>query len=475
MRYLGFILLFFIVFDVFSVKAPILPTEPLAPVAPEFGTDKEINENTFESNFTKNSDIKDINLNVKQVNDAISYGLDVQVIEIVKRLKKSGDGEYNALLEKRLQKTFNVELKREILDLFLSLKYVGGVNVANYILDNYEIKRYPNNLINTAILYLKELGRRDFLQKTLIDILENKEGNIVATAAYYLGELSSIQYAKNMMDIYDKYSGNDGVKSAILIALGKSNAIEYENKIYEISLDNYENPTIKAAAIRALSYLVPEKITANADLYLQDNNNNSNIKIALIEALSRDVSLHSKEILQDFLRDSDDNIRVKAINAIQGHGDTISKEVLIYKIKSDPSLKVREVSGKALIDMGSGYEEIKNIILNPTTENNFKLTMFRHLLDKDVSSARLIALELLRIENIHKPSKVLTDVAMLLAARKGNFDDFYSKIISSRNVDLRNLAIKGAVYNKSTALSSRLKEIKKTTSSEYLRGLLTDY
>ena len=81
----------------------------------------------------------------------------------------------------------------------------------------------------------------------------------MATAAYYLGEISAIEYAKNMMDIYDKYSGNDGVRAAILIALGKSNAFEYENKIYEISMDTYENATIKTSAIKALSYLVPEK------------------------------------------------------------------------------------------------------------------------------------------------------------------------------------------------------------------------
>ncbi|AYE36657.1 hypothetical protein DB313_04260 [Borrelia turcica IST7] len=473
MKYLVFMLLFFIVFDIFAVKAPVLPTEPLAPNPPDF--DAIDTENNFDNNSTRVSNTKDINLDVNQVSNAISYGLDTQVIEIVKSLKRSGDSEYNSLLEKRLQKTFNIELKAAILDLFLSLKYRGGVDAANYILDNYESKRYPNNLINGAILYLKELGNKDDLKKVLIDILENKEGNIVATAAYYLGEISAIEYAKNMMDIYDKYSGNDGARAAILIALGKSNAFEYENKIYEISMDTYENATIKASAIKALSYLVPEKITENAELYLQNNNNNSNIKIAIIEALSRDISLKSKEVLQDFLRDSDETLRVRAVNAIKGHGDISAREALVYKIKSDPSFKVREASGKALVDMGSGYEEIRSIILDPTIENNFKLTMFNYLLDKNVGSAFLVALELLKKENINKPSKILTDVAVLLAAKKGNFDDFYSKIINSKNVDLRNLAIKGAVYNRSSALASRLKEIKRTTTSEYLKKLLKNY
>ncbi|UGQ17584.1 HEAT repeat domain-containing protein [Borrelia sp. RT1S] len=470
MRYLLFILLYFVVFDTFAVDDPLLPIEPVEPNPPEFNADKDI-KNSSHSSSIKNSGVQEGN----QVRDSIAYGLDVQVIEIVKRLKKSGDGEYNSLLEKRLQKTFNVELKGVILDLFLSLKHKGGVSVANYILDNYETRRYPNNLINGALLYLKELGSKDDLKKILIDILESKEGNIVSMAAYYLGEISAVEYSKNMMDVYDKYSGDDGVRAAILIALGKSNAFEYENRIYEISMDRYESPAIKASAIRSLSYLVPEKITENAELYLQDNNNNSNIKIAIIEALSRDVSAKSKEILQDFLRDSDEALRVRAVNAIKGHGDISAREALVYKVKSDPSFRVREASGKALIDMDFGYEEIKNIILEPTIENNFKLTMFAYLLDKNVSFAFLVALDLLKKENINKPSRTLTEVAALLATRKGNFDDFYSRIINSKDVDLRNLAIKGAVYNNSSALASRLKQIKETATSEYLKGLLKNY
>ncbi|ETZ19026.1 putative exported protein [Borrelia duttonii CR2A] len=42
-------------------------------------------------------------------------------------------------------------------------------------------------------------------------------------------------------------------------------------------------------------------------------------------------------------------------------------------------------------------------------------------------------------------------------------------------MNLMNLAIKGAVYNKSALLLDRLKEIKKTTNSEYLKKLLVNY
>ncbi|BCR19753.1 hypothetical protein BmHoA_00836 [Borrelia miyamotoi] len=471
MRLFYLIFLCFVIFNAFAIKISTFSDRFLVSQHFELGA----NKNYFRNASTKDSDFKNVNLNMKRVSDVISYGLDAQVIEIINSLKKSGDGEYNDLLEKRLQKTFNIVLKRSILDLFLSLKYSGGVDTANYILDNYESNKYPNDLINLSILYLKEFGNKASLKKTLIDILENKEGNIAAIAAYYLGELSSPEYSKDMMNVYDKYSGNDGVKSAILIAVGKSHAVDYENRFYEISVDSYENPSIKASAIRALSYFVPEKITENVGLYLQNNNNNYYVKAAILEALSRDISSKSKEILQDFLRDSDENIRVSAVEAIKGHGDIASKEILIYKVKSDPSLKVRETSGKALIDIGSGYEEIQNIMLDSIIENNFKLTMFVYLLDKDVNFALSVALKLLEKENINKPSKILTDIAMLLSARKGNFDDFYSRIINSQNINLMNFAVRGAVYNASSLLSGRLKEIKRTTSSGYLKKLLENY
>ena len=462
-------------FDTVAIKSQELSTIFLSSAQAGSENDKNVNKNYFNSNVTKNSNFKNINLNMKRISNVISYGLDIQVIEIVNSLKKSGDGEYNSLLEKRLEKTFNIDLKLSIFDLFLSLKYSGAVDTANYILDNYEINKYPNNLINVSILYLKEFSDKDSLKKKLINILENKDGNIAAIAAYYLGELSSPEYAKDMMDVYDKYSGDDGVKSAILIALGKSRAVDYENRFYEISIDSYENSSIKASAIRALSYFKPEKITQNIGLYLQSSNNNYYIKSAILEALSREISAKSKEILQDFLRDSDENIRVSAVNAIKGHGDIVSKEILIYKIKSDPSLKVREVSGKALIDTGSGYEGIQDIMFDSSLEIDFKLNMFGYLLDKDLNSALSIALKLLEKENINKPSKVLIGIAMLFSARKGNFDDFYSKIINSQNINLMNFAVRGAAYNKSSLLSGRIQEIKRTTTSTYLRKLLENY
>ncbi|EEH01157.1 conserved hypothetical protein [Borreliella finlandensis] len=469
MKYFYF-LFFLPIFNVYAqnVNSPTLPSPPLLP---------EITENKLveRENSSKGENFSNVGLDGKYVNDTILYGLDSQVTSIIKALKKSSDSQYNFSLKKRLEKTFNAELKREILELFISLKYSGGIDTANYILENYESKRYSNSLFGLAISYLKEFDDKEKLKKTLIDILENKEGNVVSIAAYYLGELNALEYSKNMMEVFEKYSGNDGARREILIALGKMAAVDYQDRIYEISLDNYEGPSIKAAAIEALSYLASDKVTENADLYLQSNNNNLNVKLAIIASLSKDSSLKSKEILQGFLRDSDDNIRFKAINAIKGHKDSSAKDILIYKLKSDPSLKVREVSAKALIDMDLGNIEIKNIMFDFKIDNNFKISMFSYLLDKDSLKALSIALEIVNKENINRPSNVLRGVASMLAGKKGNFDNFYSKIIDSKNIDLRYLALKGAVYNKSSSLSDKLKKIKSETNSEYIKMLLKDY
>ncbi|WNY63238.1 HEAT repeat domain-containing protein [Borreliella carolinensis] len=469
MKYFDF-LFFLLILNVYAqnVNPPALPSPPLLP---------EITENKLveRENSSKGENFSNIGLDGKYVNDTILYGLDSQVTNIIKALKKSSDSQYNLSLKKRLEKTFNADIKKEILELFISLKYSGGIDTANYILENYESKRYSNALFGLAISYLKEFDDKEKLKKTLIDILENKEGNVVSIAAYYLGELNSLEYSKNMMEVFEKYSGNDGARREILIALGKMVAVEYQDRIYEISLDNYETPSIKAAAIEALSYLAVDKVTTNADLYLQSNNNNLNVKLAIIVSLSKDPSLKSKEILQGFLRDSDDNIRFKAINAIKGHKDSSAKDILIYKLKSDPSLKVREASAKALIDMDLGDIEMKNIMFDFKIDNNFKISMFSYLLDKDSLKALSIALEIVNKENVNKPSNVLKGIASMLAGKKGNFDNFYSKIIDSKNVDLKHFALKGAVYNKSSLLSDKLKKIKSETNSQYIKVLLKDY
>ncbi len=148
---------------------------------------------------------------------------------------------------------------------------------------------------------------------------------------------------------------------------------------------------------------------------------------------------------------------------------------MIYKVKSDPSLKVREASAKALIDMDLGGIEIKNIMFDFKIDNSFKISMFSYLLDKDPLKALSIALEIVNKENVNRPSNVLKGIASMLAGKKGNFDNFYSKIIDSKNIDLRHFALKGAIYNKSSSLSDKLKKLKSETNSEYIKMLLKDY
>ncbi len=158
MKYLNF-LFFFLILNVYAqnVNSPTPPNPPLLP---------KITENRLEiENSSKGENYSNVGLDVKYVNDTILYGLDSQVISIIKALKKSSDSQYNSPLKKRLDKTFNADIKKEILELFISLKYSGGIDTANYILENYESKRYSSALFGLAISYLKEFDDKEKLKK----------------------------------------------------------------------------------------------------------------------------------------------------------------------------------------------------------------------------------------------------------------------------------------------------------------------
>ncbi len=177
MKYFYF-LFFLLIFNVYAqnVNSPTLPSLPLLP---------EITENKpiERENSSKGENSSNVGLDGKYVNDTILYGLDSQVTSIIKALKKSSDSQYNFSLKKRLEKTFNAELKREILELFIPLKYSGGIDTANYILENYESKRYSNALFGLAISYLKEFDDKEKLKKLLLTFLKIKR------AMWYLLQL----------------------------------------------------------------------------------------------------------------------------------------------------------------------------------------------------------------------------------------------------------------------------------------------
>ncbi len=113
MKYLNF-LFFFLILNVYAqnVNSPTPPNPPLLP---------KITENRLEiENSSKGENYSNVGLDVKYVNDTILYGLDSQVISIIKALKKSSDSQYNSPLKKRLDKTFNADIKKEYLNcLFL--------------------------------------------------------------------------------------------------------------------------------------------------------------------------------------------------------------------------------------------------------------------------------------------------------------------------------------------------------------------
>ncbi len=167
MKYFNF-LFFLPILNVYSqnINLPVLPNPPLLP---------ETTENKLEKKDSSRSEnFSNAGLESKYVNDTILYGLDSQVTSIIKALKKSSDSQYNFSLKKRLEKTFNVEIKKEILELFISLKYSGGIDTANYILENYESKRYSNALLGLAISYLKEFDDKEKLKKLLLRFLKIK-------------------------------------------------------------------------------------------------------------------------------------------------------------------------------------------------------------------------------------------------------------------------------------------------------------
>lgn len=165
------ILKFFIFFSYFKCVCSKcqLSNSPNPPLLPEItGNRLEI------ENSSKGENYSNVGLDSKYVNDTILYGLDSQVISIIKALKKSSDSQYNSPLKKRLEKTFNADIKKEILELFISLKYSGGIDTANYILENYESKRYSNALFGLAISYLKEFDDKEKLKKLLLRFLKIK-------------------------------------------------------------------------------------------------------------------------------------------------------------------------------------------------------------------------------------------------------------------------------------------------------------
>ncbi|MCE9501224.1 MAG: HEAT repeat domain-containing protein [Leptospira sp.] len=204
-----------------------------------------------------------------------------------------------------------------------------------------------------------------FLLKTK-DFTKNQ--NITSLIIATLGEIPGGNKSYEFLEakFRDKTTDSD-MRAQIVLYFGKIKDMRPENYLIDAMNDEAEDVTIRCYAINSLGKMKSSKSMVPIKSLLKKVRESKNkveikklspIKIYAIGAL---VALGDKEVVKElfsFARDDDANVRIRAIKQLGELKEKSALELLDYKSKRDPSLKVQAAAKKAI-------EEINGITTDP--------------------------------------------------------------------------------------------------------------
>ena len=136
---------------------------------------------------------------VQEKKAIILYGLESELINLIKELKEKEDDRFNNELVDSFSKAKSIALKTTIIDFFASRKLNSLDNFVLEILENLD--DYKTSEINASLYYAGENALKDSIPH-IISIIENDRFEFAEGAIKALGKIGGDSEALALVDFY---------------------------------------------------------------------------------------------------------------------------------------------------------------------------------------------------------------------------------------------------------------------------------
>jgi len=239
-------------------------------------------------------------------------------------------------------------------------------------------------------------------ESLMIKSLDNDSDDVKIAAIHGINKIKAVKAKKKLLKAIkaQDFSKDSRYTNALLISLGNFKAvelIEFAKKTFEdtkttkilrqnlvlffgrlkskkpkdfllkLYKDKEEDLTLRAYAVNSLGKLnikeatpAIKKMIAEIDLYsFKKKKKYYNLKIYSIQALVKMGDKAATPILMNALRSDNAMVRYRSIKLIKELKDKRTIDILKYKMKYDPSKKVRKEAEKALKELGVDVKKLK--------------------------------------------------------------------------------------------------------------------
>jgi len=319
--------------------------------------------------------------------DIIYYGLESEIINLIKELKVKEKDALNEDLVKLFNETRLSSIRTAILDFFGS---TTTPLLNEEVLKKLESIEDQKNTEMKALLYYVSQNKVEATKPFLHSIIEQKSEEYLVEALNALGKIGSEDDGAFLIDFYENIDVEDEkkeniIKEAILKSLDGIAPPESLDFFLNIIEDAGEGIMIRSYAITALSNIKNDDVLEKLiSIY---SSSEPHLRLASIKALSKFEGEDAKRTITEALRDSYYKVRLEAINGIK-EGDERAIDYLLYRGKKDPELSVKLVAIEKLTQLHSSKanEELVKMFNNDKVATSIRVKIADGLLKNDFDS-----------------------------------------------------------------------------------------
>jgi len=163
------------------------------------------------------------------------------------------------------------------------------------------------------------------------------------------------------------------IRERLIIYIGNTGSVAQKEFLTELYKNDDEDITLRSYAIKSIAKLKLKESTVDIKNMIKEidsypfNKKKKYYELYMqsVAALVEMGDTDSIALLMNSLRSDNTSVRLKALNLIKEFNDERTIDILKYKMKNDPSGKVRKAARKALedkglVEKGKGDEDSKN-------------------------------------------------------------------------------------------------------------------
>ncbi len=418
--------------------------------------------------FPEDNKPEEIKEDIKSLKDerleTIQYGIDTQVIDLLKILETEKNYEFNSDLLELLKSSTNSRLDQNIIGLFQKAEDDSAVEYAyKQLEEDYNLRD------NIKVVYLNYISKYQTTEiseylLSLIDV-ESNAISIAAITALGLSELDNI--IPTLIEYLEDSLFDSLRKPSIIESLGKLKATEAIEILSDIATDIYsDDKSLRWRAVVALGDIgSPESLPVLKSLYSDDD---PNLRNNTITALKNYPTEEVTNLLIQGLKDSFWKVRVNAATSLGELKIKKAVPILIYKSENDPDTRnVKSASLTALGEIGGtkAFDFIRKLYQNERADIGLRSIAIGILAEKDLSHS-LKTIEKVMEDEWGKDKPLILDYTckVLSTTKSSSLKDLYSKmLLYEESINLKLYALRGIMLN---SISSMKPEVEKFTTEE---------